>query len=91
MVDVGQGGMPTPPSNSGALGLLALLEEEEDSLKVFALQQINKNVDEYWFQISSSIAHVEALYEDDEFSHRELAALVASKVCSCMNPLEPAW
>ena len=35
---------------------------------------------EYWFQISGAIASVEALYEDDEFSDRELAALVASKV-----------
>jgi 26S proteasome regulatory subunit N2 len=67
---------------SGASGLLSLLSEpcQNDELKCHALVNINKVVDEYWFQISGSIASVEALYEDDEFSHRELAALVASKV-----------
>jgi 26S proteasome regulatory subunit N2 len=68
------------PLSSGASALLALLEEKEDALKVFALEKMNANVDEYWFQLSGSVAHVEALFEDEEFSHRELAALVASKV-----------
>lgn len=68
------------PLSSGALALLALLEENEDALKVFALEKMNANVDEYWFQLSGSVTHVEALFEDEEFSHRELAALVASKV-----------
>lgn len=35
---------------------------------------------DFWFQISTSIASIEALHEDEDFSHRELAALVASKV-----------
>lgn len=68
------------PAVSSAAGLLALLEEQNDDLKRYALTNLDKVVDEYWFQISGSIASVEALYEDDEFSHRELAALVASKV-----------
>jgi len=39
-------------------------------------------VHEFWFQIASqqAIASVEAFYEDETFSHRDLAALVASKV-----------
>lgn len=65
---------------SSAAGLLALLAESSDDLKRHALVNIDKVVHEYWFQISGSIASVEALYEDDEFSHRDLAALVASKV-----------
>lgn len=65
---------------TSAAHVLALLDEEEDSLKLYALQQLDKSVDDFWFQISSSIAAIEALYEDEEFSHRELAALVASKV-----------
>lgn len=65
---------------TSAAGLLALLDEDDDSLKLYALQQLNKTVHDFWFQISTSIAAIEALYEDDEFSHRELAALVASKV-----------
>lgn len=65
---------------TSAAGLLALLEEEDDSLKLYALQQLDRTVHDFWFQISTSIAAIEALYEDEEFSHRELAALVASKV-----------
>ena len=69
------------PSSSAA-GVLALLEEEDDSLKLYALQQLDRSVHDFWFQISGSIAAIEALYEDEEFSHRELAALVASKARS---------
>ena len=67
---------------SSASGLISLLDEpcQNDDLKRYALINIDKVVDEHWFQISGSIASVEALYEDDGFSHRELAALVASKV-----------
>lgn len=68
------------PSSSAA-GVLALLEEDDDSLKLHALQQLDRTVHDFWFQISGSIALIEALYEDEDFAHRELAALVASKVC----------
>lgn len=37
-------------------------------------------VHDHWFQISSSISAVEGLFEDEDFSHRQLAALLASKV-----------
>ena len=65
---------------SSAANLLALLDEEDDALKLYALQSLNKVVHQFWFQIASAIASVEAFYEDEGFSHRELAALVASKV-----------
>lgn len=65
---------------TSAAHVLSLLEEEDESLKLYALQQLDRSVHDFWFQISSSIAAIEALYEDEEFSHRELAALVASKV-----------
>ena len=71
---------PTMAATTSAAGLLSLLDEDEDSLKLYALQQLNTSVHDFWFQISTSIAAIEALYEDEEFSHRELAALVASKV-----------
>lgn len=67
------------PATSAA-HVLALLDEDDDSLKLHALQQLDRSVHDFWFQISASIAAIEALYEDEEFSHRELAALVASKV-----------
>ena len=65
---------------SSAAGLLSFLEEDDEALRLHALQALNKVVHEFWFQIAGSIASVEAFYEDEEFCHRELAALVASKV-----------
>lgn len=70
----------SPVAQTSAAGVLSLLDEPDDALKLYALQQLNKSVDGFWFQIAGSIASIEALYEDEEFSHRELAALVASKV-----------
>lgn len=67
---------------SSAEGLLALLREDEPALQLHALQSLNRIVHEFWYQISSVIASVEALYEDEDFSHRELAALLVSKAWS---------
>ena len=72
--------MAVAVQQSSAANLLALLDEEDDALKLYALQSLNKVVHQFWFQIASAIASVEAFYEDEGFSHRELAALVASKV-----------
>jgi hypothetical protein len=65
---------------SSAAGLLTLLADDNDELKHYALVHLNNVVHEFWFQIASYIGSVEALYEDDEFKDRELAALIASKV-----------
>jgi 26S proteasome regulatory subunit N2 len=65
---------------ASAAGLLTLLEEPNDTLKQYALENLDKVVHDSWFQISPSIASVEALYEDEGFKNRELAALIASKV-----------
>ena len=46
-------------------------------------------VHDHWFQISSSISAVEGLFEDDDFSHRQLAALLASKVTP--RPHKPSY
>lgn len=77
---------------SSASGLLSLLDEDDESLKLYALQSLNKIVHEFWFQIASqqAIASVEAFYEDEDFSHRELAALVASKVFYHLGELDQA-
>ena len=71
-----------------ASGLLSLLDEDDESLKLYALQSLNRIVHEFWFQIASqqAIASVEAFYEDESFSHRELAALVASKASNHTAP-----
>ena len=72
---------------SSAAGLLTLLADDNDELKHYALVHLNKVVHEFWFQIASYIGSVEALYEDDEFKDRELAALIASKVWGELCPL----
>lgn len=72
--------MPAQAAISSAAGLLALLDEPNDELKHHALTHLNKLVHDYWFQISGALGSLEALYEDEDFKHRELAALVASKV-----------
>ncbi|KAJ3331616.1 26S proteasome non-ATPase regulatory subunit 1, partial [Blyttiomyces sp. JEL0837] len=69
-----------PPQLTSAAGVIALLDENEEALKVFSLNQLNDIVDQFWAEISDSVPKIEILYEDEGFKHRELAALVASKV-----------
>lgn len=73
---------------SSAMGVLSLLDEEDDALKYYALQELDRSVHDVWFQMGTFISTVEALYEDEEFPHRQLAALVASKVqCSAVHDI----
>ncbi|KAK9446473.1 armadillo-type protein [Limtongia smithiae] len=65
---------------TSASALLALLNEGDESLQVYALGNLNALVDEFWAEISDEVAVIEVLYEDEQFPQRELAALVASKV-----------
>lgn len=65
---------------TSAAGVLSLLDEPEPQLKVFALEKLNKIVDQFWAEISESIDKIEVLYEETGFKQRDLAALVASKV-----------
>ncbi|KAF3938785.1 hypothetical protein ABW19_dt0202434 [Dactylella cylindrospora] len=67
------------PVNTAA-GLLGLLEENDVHIQSYALQQLDILVDEFWSEIADSVAKLEQLYEDPKFPHRQLAALVASKV-----------
>ncbi|KAI1074818.1 26S proteasome regulatory complex, non-ATPase subcomplex, Rpn2/Psmd1 subunit [Whalleya microplaca] len=63
-----------------ATGVLAFLADEEPELKVFALQTLNDDIDTVWFEVAGALGQIEALYEDDSFPERKLAALVLSKV-----------
>jgi 26S proteasome regulatory subunit N2 len=63
-----------------ASGLLSMLEEDQTQLQVAALTSLNKVIDTHWAEVASSISVIEAMYEDEFFSQRELAALLASKV-----------
>jgi 26S proteasome regulatory subunit N2 len=67
------------PALTSAAGILTLLDEVDD-LRAVALEQLNGVVDQFWAEIADSLSAIEALHEEPKFSHRGLAALVASKV-----------
>ncbi|KAG6003191.1 hypothetical protein E4U21_002268 [Claviceps maximensis] len=68
------------PGIVSATGVLAFLADDEPELKVFALQTLNDDIDTVWTEVASSLSQIEALYEDDSFPERQLAALVLAKV-----------
>ncbi|GMH20299.1 hypothetical protein Nepgr_022140 [Nepenthes gracilis] len=65
---------------SSAAALLAMLSENHPSLKLHALSNLNSFAQYFWPEISTSVPLIESLYEDEDFSQRQLAALVVSKV-----------
>ncbi|QLG73244.1 hypothetical protein HG535_0E03280 [Zygotorulaspora mrakii] len=67
-------------STATAAPLLALLKENDDNVKSYALQSINGVVDELWSEISNGITEIEALYDDGTSPDRLMAALIASKI-----------
>ncbi|RGP71624.1 26s proteasome regulatory subunit n2 [Fusarium longipes] len=67
------------PGIVSATGVLAFLTDEEPELKVFALQTLNDDIDTVWTEVAAYYPS-EALYEDESFPERQLAALVLAKV-----------
>ncbi|KAI9843972.1 MAG: proteasome regulatory particle base subunit [Sclerophora amabilis] len=65
---------------TSAAGLVGFLSEPDPELRVFALRTLNDEIDLLWTEIADSIGQIEALYEDESFPERELAALVTAKV-----------
>ncbi|GBN73970.1 26S proteasome non-ATPase regulatory subunit 1 [Araneus ventricosus] len=65
---------------TSAGGILALLDENQEAVHDFALKKLDSIVDVFWPEISEAIQKIEVLYENEVFSSRKLAALVASKV-----------
>lgn len=68
------------PTLGSAAGLISMLEEEQVQLQTTALRSLNKVVDTHWAEVAGSISVIEAMYEDEFFAQRDLAALLASKV-----------
>ncbi|EMC94804.1 hypothetical protein BAUCODRAFT_36065 [Baudoinia panamericana UAMH 10762] len=68
------------PAMTSAAGVVGFLSEPDPTLQAFALETLNEDIESVWTEVSGSIGQIEALYEDENFSHRELAALVLSKV-----------
>ncbi|KZF26197.1 26S proteasome regulatory subunit Rpn2 [Xylona heveae TC161] len=65
---------------TSAAGLVGFLSEPDPELRVFALKKLDEEIDLLWTEIAGSVGQIEALYEDESFPERELAALVAAKV-----------
>ncbi|KAI7871307.1 armadillo-type protein [Spinellus fusiger] len=73
---------------TSASGIVSLLDEQQPDLQVYALQQLNGLVNEFWAEISDSVAKIEILYEDTSFPERALAALVTSKIYYYLGELD---
>ena len=65
---------------TSAVGVVGFLSEPDPELQIFALRKLNEEIDSLWTEVAGSIGEIEALYEDETFPERELAALVAAKV-----------
>ncbi|KAL3473448.1 armadillo-type protein [Aspergillus californicus] len=65
---------------ASAAGLVGFLSEPDAELRVFALKTLDAQIDLLWTEVVDSIPQIEALYEDESFPERGLAALVAAKV-----------
>jgi 26S proteasome regulatory subunit N2 len=70
----GNGGVLT------ASGYAVLLSEPNPSLQVAALEELNLGVDQFWPEIVNHMETLEMMADDETFTGRELASLVASKV-----------
>lgn len=73
-----------------AAPLLALLKEKDAEVKAYALQSINEGVDQFWSEVSNDLPEIEALYDDNGFQDRKMAALIASKVYYNLGEYESA-
>ena len=78
------------PSLTSVAGVTALLDEQVPKLQSYALQKLNKLVDRFWTELADAVARIEELYEDESFTDRRLAALVASKVYFYLGEFEDA-
>ncbi|KAJ2646999.1 proteasome regulatory particle base subunit [Coemansia sp. RSA 1250] len=75
---------------TSATGLISLLDESERELQFYGLSQLNAVADRFWAEISDAISRIEILYEDESFPHRELAALLASKIYFYLGEFDDA-
>ncbi|KAI9690462.1 MAG: proteasome regulatory particle base subunit [Bathelium mastoideum] len=65
---------------TSAAGLVGFLAEPDPQVQTYALTRLNEDIDTLWTEIAPAISQIEALFEDESFPQRELAALVAAKV-----------
>ncbi|ODV90796.1 hypothetical protein CANCADRAFT_24554 [Tortispora caseinolytica NRRL Y-17796] len=75
-------------NDSVAASAIALLNEPDEVLQVHGLETLNAIVDQRWAELSDVVMRIEELYETPDFSARNLAALVASKVYYHLGDLD---
>lgn len=75
---------------SSAAPALSLLDEPEPILQAHALRALNTLADSFWPEISGAVVKIQELSEDDTFSERNLAAIVAAKVNFHLGSLDEA-
>jgi len=61
-------------------GLLGHLDDEDDTVIEASLQSLVDLIPYHWAEIADELTKIEALSEDEEFRHRQLASLLASKI-----------
>ncbi|WFC98642.1 proteasome regulatory particle base subunit [Malassezia yamatoensis] len=71
-------------------GITALLQEKDQKLLAYALKKLDSLVDSYWAELADAIPRIEELYEDESFSDRAVAALVASKIYFYLGEFDDA-
>ena len=69
---------------------LALLQEEDRTIKSLALDKIEKLVDEYWAEISEHIGILDKMYNDQEEEKKELISVILSKIYYNLDDYESA-
>ncbi|CAJ0630347.1 8402_t:CDS:2 [Entrophospora sp. SA101] len=50
---------------TSAGGIISLLDESEEQLKIYALQRLNSVVDQFWAEISEAISKIYTLHQSD--------------------------
>jgi len=68
------------PQLTSCAGVAALLHEEDNNIKLFALNRLGDISAQFWAEIATYIDKIEELFEEESFPFRKQAALLASKV-----------
>ena len=65
---------------SSAQGLLSLLREDNAAIKQYALQSLISVSDFFWHELADPLSFIVGLAAQEDFEHRELAALLGAQV-----------
>eukprot|EP01028_Stygiella_incarcerata_P006130 TRINITY_DN250_c1_g1_i1.p1 TRINITY_DN250_c1_g1~~TRINITY_DN250_c1_g1_i1.p1 ORF type:complete len:956 (+),score=249.77 TRINITY_DN250_c1_g1_i1:119-2986(+) len=75
---------------TSAAGILSLMDDPDDEVKVLALEELEPLCDRFWAEISDKLPILESLYDEETFPARERSALLISKVYFHLGEMEEA-